>query len=660
VTTVSPIPTFERQTRFRLVHAAALLLATLSSTASAQDAASQPKDPGNRFGEYELTISQLREPARAAFLPGINVVLVAEPWAHRVSMYSTGPIVFRPDSAGELLLSIGKLGSGIGELREPSGIALHATDDSQMLVADTGHHRLVAFGPDGEVLRTMGSFGSELGQLIRPTDVVFGETKIYVTDTGNHRVAVFDLEGNALTTFGKLGSGPGELREPAGIAVDGEGRILVADAANHRIVRFTADGEFDMAFGARGPNPGLFSSPVDVDWSDGRIYVADRGNHRIQVFDDAGQVLYEWGIHVIRPREGEGRLHYPSGIAISPDGAQAVVCEAASDRVQVFGPADGPASKYMTDPGLFSQGPARHFGMNIDASGPVLAIAEPETESVLIYAIEGTTPLMVTKLGGLGLLADDFVRVDDVDLSADGREIIASDSGARRLTRFRLDRAAESELRFDLQLGRFVEGASLDRLPLGEYAGVEPGAVVRDSAGRIFVVDLSQSRILRFSSRFKLERVFGSEGSGPGQLRSPTDLALSADGRELWVVDAGNARLAVFDAGGTFLRNIGERAGMDRPHGIALHPNGSAFVTDAGLHRVHIFDSAGELSGGFGKQGLGAVEFYKPRGIAIDGEGRVIVLDHGNHRGQILSTSGEFLSAFGARLYVLETRRKQD
>ena len=636
-----------------------------------QSEPSAPNAPGGRFGEYEFTLPDLREPTRTA-ITGESDIFVVEKWAHRVAVFSSGRNPFVENGAGKLLISLGKLGSGPGELRDPSGVALLSTPTgNHLFVADTGNHRISVFDPyRQEHLAHYGSFGSELGQLNRPTDVVVvpthtdasdGETaRIVVSDTGNHRVAVFDEEGNALATFGKLGNGRGELREPAGMAVDGEGRILVADAGNHRIVRFTPAGEVDLMFGARGPNPGLFSSPVDVDWSGGRIYVADCGNHRIQVFDDAGQLLYEWGIHVIRPREGEGHLHYPSGISIDPGGRFSVVCEAASDRVQVFGLADGPASKYMTDPELFSQGPARHFGMNIDASGPVLAIAEPETESVLIYAIEGTTPLMVTKLGGLGPLADDFVRVDDVDLSADGREIIASDSGARRLTRFRLDRAAESELRYDLQLGRFVEGASLDRLPLGEYAGLEPGAVVRDAAGRFFMVDLGQSRILRFSSRFKLERVFGSEGSEPGQLRSPTDLALSADGRELWVVDAGNARLSVFDAGGTFLRNVGERAGMDRPHGIALLTDGIAFVTDAGLHRVHIFDSAGKLSGGFGQKGLGAVEFYKPRGIAIDGEGRVIVLDHGNHRGQIFSASGEFLSAFGARLYVLETRRKRD
>ncbi len=615
-----------------------------------------------RFGEYQFTLTSLKEPTRTAISTG-NEIYVVERWAHRIRVYSSP----EPNGgAGELLTTVGSRGSAAGELRDPSGIALLETaSETRLFVADTGNHRIAVFNKAGEHVQSIGSFGSELGQLKRPTDIAVTADRLFVSDTGNNRVVVLDLEGNPLFSFGSSGTARGGLREPAGLAMDGAGRLLVADAGNHRVVRWTSAGEVDLEFGDRGPYPGLFSTPTDVEWSDGRIYVADRGNHRIAVFDDHGHPLYEWGIHVLRPREGEGRLHYPSGVTIAPGGEFAVVCEAASDRVQVFGAAAGPAAKYMTDPAIFSQGPARHFGMNIDAAGAVLVIAEPETESVLVYAIEGTTPLMVTKLGGLGPLADDFVRVDDVDLSEDGREIVATDAGARRMGRFRLERAAESELRYDLQLGRFIEGANFDRLPLeGQVSeptsDIEPGAIVRDGEGRIFVVDRGRARVLRFSKGFELERVFGSEGSKPGQLRSPSDLALSADGHELWVVDAGNARLSVFSTDGSFLRTVGENAGMDRPHGIALRDDGGAYVTDAGMHRVHVFNSAGELAGGWGQAGLDASEFFKPRGIALDGEGRVIVLDHGNHRGQIFAQDGEFLSAFGARLYVRETRRKKE
>jgi hypothetical protein len=314
----------------------------------------------------------------------------------------------------------------------------------------------------------------------------------------------------------------------------------------------------------------------------------------------------------------------------------------------------------MTDPALFSQGPARHYGMEIAATGDTLLVAEPETESVLVFALSGTTPLMVTKLGGLGTLADDLYRVCDVAIAAGGRELVATDAAARRVNRYRLDRDAASELRFDPRLGRFVEGADLDRLPLEldgvpieREGGIEPGAVALGPEGRTYVADLRRSRVLAFSPELELLAVLGG-----GELLDPSDLAVSADGKELWVMDAGHRRLAVLSTDGSSSRILGADAGLVRPHGLALAPDGTVWVTDAGADRVLILDREGQVLSAFGRRGLGASEFDKPRGIAFDGAGHAIVLDHGNHRGQVFDSNGEFLSAFGARLYVRETRRR--
>lgn len=47
----------------------------------------------------------------------------------------------------------------------------------------------------------------------------------------------------------------------------------------------------------------------------------------------------------------------------------------------------------------------------------------------------------------------------------------------------------------------------------------------------------------------------GSKGSGPGQLARPVDIALTPQ-REVGVLDPGNGRVSVFDAGGRYLRSI--------------------------------------------------------------------------------------------------------
>jgi tripartite motif-containing protein 71 len=650
-------PMLGRWNSFLLLLALIIFHSAASASAQAAELIDEgaKHDPGQRFGEYRVTLADLAQPTRAA-ISKAGEVFVVEKWAHRISVYS---------KAGELRRSFGSLGSGASELRDPSGVVLlEGSSSTRVFVADSGNHRIVCFDSEGNSLVQFGFFGRGEGELIRPSDVAIIGERLFVSDTGNHRVASFTFSGQPRGSLGSFGAGEGQLRQPMGLAVNND-QLLVADAGNHRIVTFHADGSFLRMFGDRGPYPGLFSLPTDIDSHGDRIYVADRGNHRVQVFSLDGTYLYEWGIHVLRPRDGEGHLHYPGGIAIAPDGEFAVVCEGYSDRVQFFGPARGPAEQYMTDPSIFAQGPARHYGMEIDAAGDTLLIAEPETESVVIFAIADTTPLMVSRLGGFGPLADDLARVSDVALSRDGLQIVATDASAHRISRYTMSRSAGAELRFDPVLAKYIGGASLDRLPLTidgvKQPGlkpIEPGAVVRDEQSRIFVVDLLSSRVLRFSPRFELEAVFGGEGDQPGQLRLPTDLSLSPDGEELWVVDSGNRRLSVFDTSGKFLRNVAAQGELSRPHGVVVSADGTVFVTDAGAHRVLAFDKTGQTIRSWGRQGLGASEFFKPRGIAIDGKGHVIVLDHGNHRGQVFTLEGEFLSAFGARLYVKATRQK--
>jgi DNA-binding beta-propeller fold protein YncE len=92
---------------------------------------------------------------------------------------------------------------------------------------------------------------------------------------------------------------------------------------------------------------------------------------------------------------------------------------------------------------------------------------------------------------------------------------------------------------------------------------------------------------------------------------------------------------------------------------VALSPAGEVFVTDAGAHRVQVFDARGEPLHDWGGQGLGPGQFYRPRGACFDVKGRLIVVDHGNHRGQVFQPSAEFVIAFGPRGYTRPTRSKE-
>ena len=84
----------------------------------------------------------------------------------------------------------------------------------------------------------MRSIGSP-GQLSSPCDVAVDTSRnVYVADTGHHRILKFDRDGQLLFGFGVFGALDGQLDSPQGVAVDGSGNIVVSDTGNDRIQVF--------------------------------------------------------------------------------------------------------------------------------------------------------------------------------------------------------------------------------------------------------------------------------------------------------------------------------------------------------------------------------------------------------------------------------------
>ncbi len=68
------------------------------------------------------------------------------------------------------------------------------------------------------------------GDLTSPKNVTrLPDGNLVVLDSGNHRVRIMDLEGNVLQEFGQFGSEPGQLNEPWGVAVASDTTFYIAD-----------------------------------------------------------------------------------------------------------------------------------------------------------------------------------------------------------------------------------------------------------------------------------------------------------------------------------------------------------------------------------------------------------------------------------------------
>ena len=198
----------------------------------------------------------------------------------------------------------------------------------------------------------------------------------------------------------------------------------------------------------------------------------------------------------------------------------------------------------------------------------------------------------------------------------------------------------------DSAFRRYVTGETRSGSALGKPYAV---AVHR---GRVFVTDTAERHVKVFD--VPAGNYFTIGESEPGQLTKPLGLDVDGSGR-LYVADATERAVLVYDRDGKFLRKIGGANLFDRLSSVTVNPEGTRiYVVDIGgvnseHHRVRVFDAAtGKHLMDIGKRGTGPGEFNLPRDLAIGHEGRLYVVDGGNFRVQVFNADGSYRESFGS------------
>jgi DNA-binding beta-propeller fold protein YncE len=571
------------------------------------------------LGTYVGEITGLREPRGAAF-GADGTIYVAD---------AVDGCVVVASEAGEVRARW-SLGPG------SSPVAVAIGGDEELFVADAGVHEVLALGPDGAIRRRFGGFGDEPGRLAAPCGLAFSRDRdeLFVADSGNRRVTVFDAAGRFLREIGGAG-------RPVSVALDGEGMLYVADGDAHAIHVFDQSGTRSASWGEWGTFPGLLCSPAALAVAGDRVFVAERLSHRVQVFDRGGQVAYQWGMHALVPREGRGRIHYPSGLAVEAGGGRAVVCEGFERRCQLFGPLEGPPPPAPLPP----RGQTHYDGI-IAAGAGLMAAWEPESRAVTVFDLRDEIPIQVTTFGDHGRRLGEFGHI--TAMAFDGNDLWIADAGNRRLVLVRLDRDPSAPLKFDPFMARFVKSISLERIGRGIDGPIEPAALLAVPEG-LLVLDGLGGRVLEVDRTFLAPRVIAGEG-----WRRPSAIAVDRDGGRLAVVDRGARSVRVFAPSDSASRSAWEPlwtfdTGLVDPWGAAFDEEGLLFVSDSGADAIVGVDEHGREARRWGETGGGWFgELWMPRGLAIDERGRVIVMDYGNHRGRIFSRDGQWLVSFTA------------
>jgi DNA-binding beta-propeller fold protein YncE len=183
------------------------------------------------------------------------------------------------------------------------------------------------------------------------------------------------------------------------------------------------------------------------------------------------------------------------------------------------------------------------------------------------------------------------------------------------------------------------------------------GLAIDRSSGTLYVADNTAKRVVAFDTDGNYLRAFG----GRDTFNRPTGVAVSPDGRYLWVIDNGgvdsdNHHLYKFDAvSGELLQTIGQRGkevgNFNLPMQVATGPDGTVYVNDAGNFRVQAFDSDGNFKSTFGAIGARSGQFSRPKGIATDQDGNVYVVDTTFGNFQIFNSQGQLLLFIGDRSF---------
>jgi hypothetical protein len=171
--------------------------------------------------------------------------------------------------------------------------------------------------------------------------------------------------------------------------------------------------------------------------------------------------------------------------------------------------------------------------------------------------------------------------------------------------------------------------------------------VAWDRAGNIYVADgVSPSggnaRIAKFDKEGHFMRSWGSRGSDPGQFNSIHGIAIDAQGR-VYVADAGNRRIQVFDADGNVQSQIGN---VGTPSALCITPatpsNAHQYLYSSNSNDPETLDNGeiykleldGRIVGAFGKAGRLPKEFGMVNAIDCRSENELLVGELTNWRVQ--------------------------
>ena len=155
-----------------------------------------------------------------------------------------------------------------------------------------------------------------------------------------------------------------------------------------------------------------------------------------------------------------------------------------------------------------------------------------------------------------------------------------------------------------------------------------PHGITISPDGYIYVCDAGNYCVCVFDVNGRFLFSFGSHGSGDECFDWPRDLCFARDG-SLYITDVRNSRICVYGKNGKFIRKF---TTTYKPYCIDVTDCGHLIVSSWEYHKVMIYTTGGDLVHVFGEHGSKLGQFTGPIGVSVDSDGLIYIADSVNHR----------------------------
>jgi len=378
----------------------------------------------------------------------------------------------------------------------------------ELFILDSSRNGVGVYGPDGIGRRWIPG-------LEKPTDIALApDGAILVADQGLGGVVVFEADGRCRCRLGRSGTTPDAFIGLIAVACDPAGAVYALDAGARRVARFD---RFLRSLSPWSVPTDEKDLPVDVTASaKGCLVLLASG--RIVAFDQDGKAGEAWP------------ALESSGLASDTGKATGFVLDAAGETVVTY-PAKGLLARYdelgrLTGVRGAELRTAKYVAA--DALGRLVAVTS--SGQIALFDTDGWLTALLgpkTKEGGA------LKEAVGIAVTGDGRLVYALDASACQVVRFDLANP---------QAGHQVF-AQKGSNP-GQFEG--PVAIATDDAGRCYVLDEDNYRVNVYDQAGQFLFAFAKQGSGPGDLDEPKHLAVSASGDRAYIYDADTYQIKAY------------------------------------------------------------------------------------------------------------------